>query len=249
MSTDKKAGPAGPAAIGQEVAFDAPAIPVRLKPSQRHRLRLEAQWEVDCRDPDNWFQIPDFGVLPAEVNFVGFAFPIVTPSAQNYALAKDVRILVKTTRKLARRSFDSLADLQPLHQEAFKRFIDHDRSITLTTKHEVAFLYKYVMWSLEKSMHLSLEEPKISQQFLAGAAVALVEWSQGKTKRASEVAARARHSENHAMKEQLRAWYQSTRASFATHEESYDAATEVVPIKRSTAKAWILEFRKDMPPA
>ena len=43
-----------------------------------------AAWAVDQQDPDNWLEIPDFGINPIDVGFKGFMYPIVTPNDKGY---------------------------------------------------------------------------------------------------------------------------------------------------------------------
>lgn len=71
-------------------------------------------WRVDQLDPNNWVRIPEFGVSPREVNFEGFAFPIVSPSPKNYELRQLLRVHVRTVRELVQRDHNSLATVREL---------------------------------------------------------------------------------------------------------------------------------------
>ena len=69
-------------------------------------------WEVDQFDPDNWLEIPEFGVLPKDVDFQGFAFPRVAPGKAGDGLRRIIREHVKTARYLIRKELLTLPEVR-----------------------------------------------------------------------------------------------------------------------------------------
>lgn len=86
------------------------------------RAAREAAWAVDQHDPDNWLEIPDFGVQPGEVAFRGFAGPIVHPDSRPYEAALHLREMTRTARRIAREEFASMADVVQANLQAIDAY-------------------------------------------------------------------------------------------------------------------------------
>ncbi|WP_146033770.1 hypothetical protein [Alicycliphilus denitrificans] len=69
-------------------------------------------WHEHQANPDNWLKIPEFNVMPMDVDFKGFAYPILGPKANDFYWKVPIFESVCTVRALARRRFDTLAVLQ-----------------------------------------------------------------------------------------------------------------------------------------
>lgn len=86
------------------------------------RKEKNLRWQIDQLDPDNWLRIPEFGVMPVDVVFEGFQFPIVHPTAKNYELMEELRSQMRRARKLANRSYGKLADLREAYIDVIDAF-------------------------------------------------------------------------------------------------------------------------------
>ena len=89
------------------------------------------RWKIDQQDPDNWLRIPEFGVMPGDVVFEGFAFPIVHPGAKYYELMQELREKVGRARRLAKRSFATLAELRSVYIDVLDAFVLDGTATTL----------------------------------------------------------------------------------------------------------------------
>jgi hypothetical protein len=112
---------------------------------------------VDELDPDNWLRIPDFGVNPQDVDFKGFALPIITQSDLGYGLQRIVREHVRTARFLIRAQKSSLSEIQA-------DFVQVQDMIEATGKSEklnpsyrqvMAALYMQILQSAEIAVKLA----------------------------------------------------------------------------------------------
>lgn len=68
-------------------------------------------WHEHQANPDNWLKIPGFNVMPLDVNFEGFAYPILGPRSNDFYWKVPIFESVCTVRALARKRFNTLADL------------------------------------------------------------------------------------------------------------------------------------------
>lgn len=85
--------------------------------------RSEA-WAIDQLDPDNWLEIPDFGILPLDVVFEGFAYPLVSTTLRGRALRVIIREQVKTARSLIRTQHLTLADVKANYLQVLDMMTD-----------------------------------------------------------------------------------------------------------------------------
>ena len=83
-----------------------------------HRAKA---WVEDQQDPDNWLVIPEFGIMPVEVGFKGFAFPIMTPSGSDPHFTFAIRNIVTSLRSEAKKRFHTLADLEVESKQVWER--------------------------------------------------------------------------------------------------------------------------------
>lgn len=81
-------------------------------------------WAIDRNDPDNWLTIPEFYVNPKDVDFKGFARPILGPEPEGREMKAAIRELVKVVRTEARKRFNSEDELLTLYFTAWKRASD-----------------------------------------------------------------------------------------------------------------------------
>lgn len=98
-------------------------------------------------DPDNWLQIPEFGINPQDVDFKGFALPITTSSCQADDVLCLIRELVKTARFLIRQEGFSLSEVKADFIQ-FKDMIDakgESEKLNPSRRQFMAFLYMLVM--------------------------------------------------------------------------------------------------------
>lgn len=113
------------------------------------KARNEA-WLVDQYDPDNWLRIPEFGVLPRDVSFDGFAFPVVTPKSKHYGERLLIRALLRTVRRLVQQQHQSQSAAHQLWLAVLQRIDQSEKSNTLSvsTEEASAAYYSICMTSL-----------------------------------------------------------------------------------------------------
>lgn len=138
---------------------------MREKPLSREGLLH--LWNDDMLDPDNWLEIPEFGVQPADVDFKGFADPILHPDSPNRSLAISIRSMVKVARALARAKFSRLADLNAAASSVFKK-IDEGSTAPLSDEVNTAFTY----WLAMSRMSVLLAPPAFMTEEMRLEAVA-----------------------------------------------------------------------------
>ena len=181
----------------------------------------QEQWRRDAADPDNWFEIPEFGVMPDEVDRKGFDFPIVGPGSVGFDRISDresVRHLVRIARKLIRKDFESIADMRRAYREVLELLEPASGDVGFVVREPAAeisparrsalvsaFIYSAAMEALQASVR---QVPLLSRPFvtsealsnLAFASSALARWSADSfmtigdlRKLAARHAAQARH--------------------------------------------------------
>src|SRR4051794_3075994 len=72
-------------------------------------------------DPNNWFRIPEIGVDPVDVNFEGFAVPVVFRGCDRLGHRVAVRLLLGMLRDLAQKDRVSLRKLGTALQTAIRK--------------------------------------------------------------------------------------------------------------------------------
>lgn len=156
-------------------------------------------WLKDQCDPDNWLSIPEFGVMPQDVAFEGFAFPIVNPGSKDLRERhENIRSLVKFTRANIRTKFESLVDVRDAHLRVLDVIAPYDGSDLdevamdrLPYADKCATHYMFVMQSLESatSDFIGVDLPKRTDNAaicLSEAALWIAQWVSGDTKTLSD---------------------------------------------------------------
>ena len=139
-------------------------------------------WEEDQKDPDNWLEIPDFGVQPADVLFKGFANPIVGPRDLDETDARhQIRRMVKIARHLARKTFTSMAELRESSLSAGEKLwpepsYETPDDVSLTAREKAAIRYLWAMRDFEKATRHKRYQFTPPINALAFGAVCLMDW-------------------------------------------------------------------------
>lgn len=113
-------------------------------------------------DPDNWLQIPEFGVRPVDVNFEGFAIPVIGPANRDLEFAESVRHSVRAVRTQAQRRFGTLAAIQDLYNAALHAVAANDdgEAVLLrpwTLDEMFAYRFGMFMWHVERALFYDSE--------------------------------------------------------------------------------------------
>ncbi len=84
--------------------------------------------ESDPKDylinPDAWIKIPEFGVLPEDVNYEGFSYPVFYPTIS--PLAINLMGLIHEARQLAQKEFTTLSELRVVFEGAMTQLIEDE---------------------------------------------------------------------------------------------------------------------------
>lgn len=81
---------------------------------------LIQQWEVhDKNDPDCWLVVPEFGVLPQQVDYEGFLVALLIPEAPE--LTGPCRTIVRAARKTLRSFFATKLDFIAAYSSAWEK--------------------------------------------------------------------------------------------------------------------------------
>jgi hypothetical protein len=95
-------------------------------------------WDELQLNPDNWIEIPEFGVMPADIDFQGFAFPILDPTTDRDHWRVALFDASAMVRQQARSRFTSLAEIKDLY---YKAFDGEELKATWTDEHVFAIRY------------------------------------------------------------------------------------------------------------
>lgn len=95
-------------------------------------------WDELQLMPDNWIEIPEFGVMPADVGFQGFAFPILDPTTDRDHWRVALFDASSLVRQQARGRFASLAEIKDLYYKAFE---SEELKAIWTDEHAFAIRY------------------------------------------------------------------------------------------------------------
>lgn len=215
-------------------------------------------WHIHQNDPDNWIRIPDFNVIPKEVKFEGFAFPILLPTTERLQVSYHVWQIVKLVRGEAKKRFNSLADLKFSHNNLLERCGFFDKEFTQETySNDELFAYRYesIFNNLERCLHCYKNNKIHSINALAQASVDLAEMLIEKpideeTEREirsllAKNAAHARHSEHREMKSQVFKWCDENMARFKSMDDAaFDISGTFIPQKFRTVREWMTEWKK-----
>jgi len=116
---------------------------------KKTKQEREAAWQADQLDPDNWLEIPDFGVLPADVQFAGFAFPIVDPSPRFYEARLEIREMVRSARDIARTHFSTIGELLETELAGWDAYAAGQE---VSDRMGVAMLYRTFMGEIQEAL-------------------------------------------------------------------------------------------------
>lgn len=78
-------------------------------------------WENVKNDPDNWINIPEFGVQPQDVNFLGFSNPIIGPNTENSPFHSSIRVILRGVRAYVLKRFKSITEMNRINNEGALR--------------------------------------------------------------------------------------------------------------------------------
>lgn len=136
-------------------------------------------WHLHQNDPDNWINIPDFDVLPLDVNFKGFEYPIMGPTNnESWKVRYFVWEIVKAVRTQAKKRFKSITDLKIAHISMIDRVGIFDKDFTIETySDDELFAYRYhsIFYSLNRCLQLYKSDINTSIGALASAGADLAE--------------------------------------------------------------------------
>ncbi|MDP2368468.1 hypothetical protein [Rhodoferax sp.] len=118
---------------------------------------MSKAWAVDQLDPDNWLEIPDFGIRPQDVVFEGFAFPLVSPIVRGYGLRRIIREQVKTARALIRKESLTLAEVKANYIQVLEMMMEgtHTAKIDATRAQTMSTFYMVSIGSADRASRYS----------------------------------------------------------------------------------------------
>lgn len=139
MSDD--ASPTQPAAVGAVPDYVRDALNDGLfdftkrsraaiddQPATALTTRQSAEIAADFDDADNWLTIPAFGVAPTGPDYIGFAEPICAGPLPlggivDRLIREDCRVIVRNSRRMVRRSFDSLEAIRDARRHFYHDYL------------------------------------------------------------------------------------------------------------------------------
>ena len=144
-----------------------------LAPEEVEHLRI-------YDDPNNWLEIPEFGILPKQdgYGYEGFEFPIVLPYVETKSdvilpnTLADITHMLLCARELARQRVKTTFDLRRFGARASQHYLDK-RSAGDTSPIDVskfspevatAFLYNEVVFCLKMILGNERDHWKVSRQ-------------------------------------------------------------------------------------
>jgi len=106
--------------------------------------RSDNDWERLKNDPDNWIVIPEFGVQPQDVDFIGFSNPIIGPNTKESPFHRAIRVIICGVRGYILKRFKSIAEMNRINDEGKIRaqlFLENDNSnYSMPTGDELCFI-------------------------------------------------------------------------------------------------------------
>lgn len=217
------------------------------------RSFLRFDWENLANDPDNWLEIPDFGVRPAEVSFEGFEYQIMDPSA--FFPRQGILEAVRAVRVEAKRRFKSLADLRSFYERALEtnHFTGYPEDCS-----SAAFAIRYQLFIGD--MKLAVHDFKSEPYRAFGAVAAGMGWLTEmltekqfdeealKVARSSlaRIAAEKRHVDTYNIKASVFDWLAKNRAVYRSKDKAAEGfmAARIAPIAFRTVRSYVGEFDK-----
>lgn len=215
-------------------------------------------WTVHQNDPNNWVRIPEFGVIPVEVSFDGFAMPILGPKFSGFHWRVPVWETVKIVRSLAQKRFGTLANLHDVVLSLYESNLIDPEFDEFTSDQALAFFYDGFFFNVERAVSQS-GKTLVGEQsrsaslaramesavgFLAGQPISQKAISLARSELARS-GSEARHAENRAMKRDVFAWLDANMVKFNSMDDAATAiAGKVEPIKWRTAREWVGDWKK-----
>lgn len=140
-------------------------------------------------NPDAWIKIPEFGVMPSEVNYEGFSFPVIHATVNPFSV--NLMKLIGTARTLARREFKTLKGLRETYQDALGVMIDdatESTSTPWTERQSASVVYSMFMLYIEAARAPVPTSPfNINKhEALSDAAVLITNWAMNGAKEAAK---------------------------------------------------------------
>lgn len=118
--------------------------------------------------PDAWIEIPEFGVMPSEVNFKGFDLPLIHQKVDLFST--NLMRLNGIARTLAQREFKSLAELNEVSSAI-------DFSVETTVRQNASALYIFFAFELKAVRTPVIVSPKRDMEALSNVAVLVSTWA------------------------------------------------------------------------
>ena len=139
--------------------------------------------------PDAWVEIPEFGVMPSEVNFKGFNIPLIHQKVDLFST--NLMRLNGIARTLAQREFKTLAELTEVLSGV-------DFSVETTARQNASVLYQFFTFELQSARAPVRVNPKRDMEALSNAAALVSTWAMYGGKEALKLM-RARNAVNASM--------------------------------------------------
>lgn len=234
-------------------------------------MMKNGNWDEHQNDPDNWLVIPEFNVLPADVLFEGFKFPILGPEDAGFFWKVPIFEAVHSVRNEARKRFTTLAELNTCYDAAI---MSDDDTFDLTLyrppswdeKTIFAFRYQSFFFSVERAVTYFPHKKAEAMGFLASAMCTGLDMFEGKPPDANTVrkirsdtarlGAIATNQKARAKIEEWKEWYVKNHMKFINPRDEWKPASidDVAAVLAGkarvaipTARGWILEARKENP--
>ena len=120
--------------------------------------RSDNDWERLKNDPDNWIVIPEFGVQPQDVDFIGFSNPIIGPNTKESPFHRAIRVIICGVRGYILKRFKSIAEMNRINDEG--KIV-----IALAT---IENLNEALQWLKKNNWHYEITNLQISKSLAIG---------------------------------------------------------------------------------
>lgn len=234
-----------------------------LRPEDRHEAGLKELIEIGLPDEAvDYFDFPmsenttEFEALQCCISWAPFDGDDEFPNAQEWEyfavlalwLAVDASSWLKYDFKKAFRELPE--DVQEELLKTFPKSEPGKGDLGLAAKCALesleAICYAETLFSiapLQNELHrLNNELFRFSKEVELKTELA----AKNKMSETARKAARVRHAEGKAAKEQLYQWYLINKASYSSMEDAAFAATKIVPYKVRTLRNWISDFNREI---
>lgn len=151
-------------------------------------------------NPDAWINIPEFGVMPSEVNYEGFSFPVVHATVDPFSV--NLMELIGVARKLAQREFKTLEELKEVYVRVLDVMIEEEEEgcTEWTARQSVSVMYMEFMERIKEARFpaLQYQSKLLPLESLSNAALLLAWWGTHGAKAAAKLLSK-RNSGNASM--------------------------------------------------